>query len=1038
MSSFFPDRYPPNEDSYQKSNHRRSHQQSYRSHKNIYVPPSHSHSQSSHQQVRRQYHPNSYNRSHSNGLDYNSYTPPSTGSKPANNTPSTTPKSGSVSSSSPAAKPQFNENWSIRNETKYEEHLHLLNKDGNFIPKLPTPSHAKKPSYKVTYDPEIKKDPSKGDSITYKFYDQKSSVPKDPRLDPAYKKQLSSSKRHKKVPYKSLQPCKFTYDDNSVGPPPPSEIVISGLTKSIKDSYIMNQLKQIGEVLEFENILDPSTAMPLGIIRAKFGGTSIDKSHSFAKKAVNELNDTLIEGVKIKVGLDIDNQLLNRLKERAIKEYIKSKKTELLEKKIELPTAPKKILTAIQRRENNINSHTPNGYVKLDESKKQLQIQKQKQSNTNNISKEKSRFNVPEELNSKYIKNRAFILIPAKYLKGEVEKNDIKKALEVYDWTRVLYDPIGVFIVFNSPLEARRCYHFENGKQVLSVKLYMELHLPDSFNESDYNEDELSMKKRNPIIEATSLLTKELESAIQKDIRTKIIAPAVYEFLNIENFPQFKEKLFPPTPKVTETSSTTIKHEPSLTTDIFSLKKSLPKIPSFKKKLITNDNKDEDESVLLKTSKMKSKKKKKVLPMGFRLNFEDDEDADEGSSSKETTPLTGTSELSGPPKKKQKQREQKQSSKSTPLLYSSSSEDEEDEKEEDDDNDSDAVVKESKETSPDVGEEDKMEVDDKYSSIEEKYKPTTTPFPVPVYNDYENILLDIDGVKDIVKDEEDFEILKELCEDEDTITEDEDTINYLAWKLKNLKFINNGFKDVGVKTKSEPIIPPSLSNKTGSSRSEGYFKIPDEVKVEYLPHRKKIHDPLTTIQDNEENENSKIQSSRNNRANNRRFAYEVNTNFNTSNEILTLNQLNKRKKPVSFARSAIHDWGLYALEPIAEREMIIEYVGERIRQQVADLREKAYLRSGIGSSYLFRVDENTVIDATKKGGIARFINHCCVPSCTAKIIKVEGEKRIVIYALRDIAANEELTYDYKFERETNDNERIRCLCGAPGCKGYLN
>ena len=34
-----------------------------------------------------------------------------------------------------------------------------------------------------------------------------------------------------------------------------------------------------------------------------------------------------------------------------------------------------------------------------------------------------------------------------------------------------------------------------------------------------------------------------------------------------------------------------------------------------------------------------------------------------------------------------------------------------------------------------------------------------------------------------------------------------------------------------------------------------------------------------------------------------------------------------------------------------------------------------------------------------------------------KIIKVEGKKRIVIYALRDIEANEELTYDYKFERK---------------------
>ena len=35
--------------------------------------------------------------------------------------------------------------------------------------------------------------------------------------------------------------------------------------------------------------------------------------------------------------------------------------------------------------------------------------------------------------------------------------------------------------------------------------------------------------------------------------------------------------------------------------------------------------------------------------------------------------------------------------------------------------------------------------------------------------------------------------------------------------------------------------------------------------------------------------------------------------------------------------------------------MIIEYVGELVRQPVADRREKAYERQGMGSSYLFRV-----------------------------------------------------------------------------------
>ena len=92
---------------------------------------------------------------------------------------------------------------------------------------------------------------------------------------------------------------------------------------------------------------------------------------------------------------------------------------------------------------------------------------------------------------------------------------------------------------------------------------------------------------------------------------------------------------------------------------------------------------------------------------------------------------------------------------------------------------------------------------------------------------------------------------------------------------------------------------------------------------------------------------------------------------------MSLFLLQFRKKQMKFARSGIHDWGLFALEPILEGSMVIEYVGQVIRQTVADLREKKYEAMGIGSSYLFRIDHDTIIDATKCGNLARFINHSC-------------------------------------------------------------
>lgn len=152
-------------------------------------------------------------------------------------------------------------------------------------------------------------------------------------------------------------------------------------------------------------------------------------------------------------------------------------------------------------------------------------------------------------------------------------------------------------------------------------------------------------------------------------------------------------------------------------------------------------------------------------------------------------------------------------------------------------------------------------------------------------------------------------------------------------------------------------------------------------------------------------------------------------------DLLKFNQLKFRKKQLIFAKSPIHAWGLIALEPIAAEEMVIEYVGHVVRKGVAELREHQYEAKGIGGSYLFRIDDEFVIDATMCGNNARFINHSCQPNCYAKIIMVESKKKIVIYSKRDINVMEEITYDYKFPYE---EDKIPCQCGSSSCRGTLN
>lgn len=92
------------------------------------------------------------------------------------------------------------------------------------------------------------------------------------------------------------------------------------------------------------------------------------------------------------------------------------------------------------------------------------------------------------------------------------------------------------------------------------------------------------------------------------------------------------------------------------------------------------------------------------------------------------------------------------------------------------------------------------------------------------------------------------------------------------------------------------------------------------------------------------------------------------------------------------------------------------------------------LVQGAGT-YMFRIDDERVIDATRAGSIAHLINHSCEPNCYSRVINVRGEDHIIIFAKRDIEQWEELTYDYRF---FSIDEQLACYCGFPRCRGIVN
>ena len=140
--------------------------------------------------------------------------------------------------------------------------------------------------------------------------------------------------------------------------------------------------------------------------------------------------------------------------------------------------------------------------------------------------------------------------------------------------------------------------------------------------------------------------------------------------------------------------------------------------------------------------------------------------------------------------------------------------------------------------------------------------------------------------------------------------------------------------------------------------------------------------------------------------------------------------------PFRVRRSSIHGTGVFATRRIRAGTRIVEYQGKRITHDEAD-RRYADKHLSDNHTFLFTVDEKTVIDGGVGGNAARFLNHACDPNCETVVVR----RRIYIEATRDIAVGEELHYDYRLERDIDDPPEIEaifgCRCGTWDCRGTM-
>jgi len=134
---------------------------------------------------------------------------------------------------------------------------------------------------------------------------------------------------------------------------------------------------------------------------------------------------------------------------------------------------------------------------------------------------------------------------------------------------------------------------------------------------------------------------------------------------------------------------------------------------------------------------------------------------------------------------------------------------------------------------------------------------------------------------------------------------------------------------------------------------------------------------------------------------------------------------NESKPRLEFKQSSIHGIGGFAPGPIRAGTLLIEYVGQIIT------KAESLHRCEAGNTSIFELDDDRDIDGAASWNPVRFLNHSCAPNCDAELI----DGQIWIVARRDLAAAEEITFNYGYYWE--DYREHPCRCGAPGCLGYI-
>ena len=176
-----------------------------------------------------------------------------------------------------------------------------------------------------------------------------------------------------------------------------------------------------------------------------------------------------------------------------------------------------------------------------------------------------------------------------------------------------------------------------------------------------------------------------------------------------------------------------------------------------------------------------------------------------------------------------------------------------------------------------------------------------------------------------------------------------------------------------------------------------------------------------------------------------------NTDYNLAKHLLNLFQSSKTCEQF-FNNAYCKGIGIFCKkkEGIKQNELIAPYLGEiyspYLWYEKQDLIKAKKLDKNLPDFYNIMLERMKtdpdgynliMIDPNSKGNFASRMSHSCVPNCNTVLMVSNKKYSIGMYAMRDIAYDEELTFDYNSITENQKEYQMAiCLCSSYFCRGH--